>query len=124
MPRRWRRIRISLVATAFVGVTFLPGCDAQQAQTPPQLTKAPARDTYRITLDASIADELQAGRLLVFFITEQHGVWEDRSPSFGPFEEAPQPLAAVEVADLAPGTSFSFDQTLADTMPRSLDALS
>ena len=117
------RARIYRAVLGWMAVVLICGCDTQQAGVPPQLAKAPARDTYRITLDASIADDPQTGRLLVFFIDEIGDRWRDRSPCLGPFEESPQPIAAIDVTDLAPGDTLSFDQTLADTMPRSLDSL-
>jgi hypothetical protein len=79
-------------------------------------------DSYRITLDPTVRSEPASGRLVLFFITESGGRWGRRQPVRGPFFDAPQPIASVEVSDLAPGGTIVIDGD-AVSFPDSLESL-
>ncbi|MCI0674953.1 MAG: esterase family protein [Phycisphaerales bacterium] len=84
-----------------------------------------AADTYTITLDPAAAQanaEPRTGRIVLFFITKTGLFWDRRDPIEGPFFEAPQPIASIEVKDFKPGDSASIEgSTFA--FPESLDKL-
>ncbi|MHC5024069.1 MAG: alpha/beta hydrolase [Planctomycetota bacterium] len=82
-----------------------------------------AADTYVVTLDPEIAGDPQAaGRLILFFVTEEGGRWSRIEPRRGPFFGNPQPIASVPVTGLEPGGRVVVDGD-AVAFPASIDAL-
>ncbi|MCA9296811.1 MAG: hypothetical protein KC983_09840 [Phycisphaerales bacterium] len=72
---------------------------------------APAvADAVVVTLDASIVDTPQTGRLLLFFATDTLPEWERVSPINAPFFTKAQPIASMPVTQWKPGTSIRIEQ--------------
>ncbi len=110
-----RRIRIGwalMLAGAAVGCSDRPS-------TAPQAAEGRASDMFRVTLGADVSEDAMTGRLLVLFINETGNAWANRSPCFGPFEESPQPIAAVDVRDFEPGSTLTFADASLDAFPES-----
>jgi hypothetical protein len=80
-------------------------------------------DNYVVTLDASASDALVSGRLVLFFVTGDGGRWGRRRPMDAPFFSNPQPIASMEVRDLAPGASVRLGEAPIAAVPRNLGAL-
>jgi pimeloyl-ACP methyl ester carboxylesterase len=73
------------------------------------LTAPAAADAVIVTLDASVADTPQTGRLLLFFATATLPEWERVSPINGPFFTKAQPIASMPVTQWKPGTSIRIE---------------
>jgi hypothetical protein len=73
-------------------------------------------DTYTITLDPGARAEPANGRVILFFITEKGPRWDHREPLEGPFFEAPQPIASIEVKNFKPGDSVTIDSKSNDVV--------
>jgi len=84
------------------------------------------RDRYLVKVGAAstgaAAEGPRAGRLLVFFLPDQKR-WSASDPADAPFFEKLQPVAAIDVHDIAPGAIFELDALRASTFGGPLDEL-
>lgn len=79
-------------------------------------------DTYAVTLDPALQRAPASGRVILFFITKTGRQWDRQDPINGPFFEAPQPIASIDVGAFKPGDTITLDgSSLA--FPESLDKL-
>ncbi|MCA9289476.1 MAG: hypothetical protein KDA25_00005 [Phycisphaerales bacterium] len=79
-------------------------------------------DLYTVTLPEGVRDTPVSGRLLLHFIDANEPSLSRSSPIDAPFYESPQPLAGIDVTDLAPGGSVVIDGG-AMAWPGSVDGL-
>ncbi len=91
------------------------------------ITRHAGADTYFVTLDPAARTEPATGRVILFFITKtandrREQRWEQQMPIEGPFFDAPQPIASIEVKDFKPGDTVKIDGA-APAFPDPLDKL-
>lgn len=65
--------------------------------------------TVTIKVDPSVAKEPVSGRLVVFTLNAGVRGLGGREPADGPFYDAPQPMFAMDVRDVKPGSAITLD---------------
>lgn len=82
---------------------FVAACAAGTAHAgePAQQTATPI---FKVRVDESVVNEPVSGRLLVFMAAESASIPPNSEPGDAPFYHEPQPLFAIEVRELKPGS--------------------
>jgi pimeloyl-ACP methyl ester carboxylesterase len=71
----------------------------------------------RVSIAEGLVDAPVSGRLIIFFVTESGGRWNDVAPVQGPFFSLPQPIASTEIVDLGAGETIEIPSADFATFP-------